>query len=110
MSEAQTVLPNPSDFSINEREGKFTAMFRVTGTIRFEIDADSVADARAKARADASRILDSGETDIDDMETVEVDHVYKNPAMYRVLREGKKMQVSRLEPGDIPREPDDRGF
>lgn len=110
MSEASTLALKPADFSVNERTGEYTARFAVSGTITIEIKADSLADAKAKADCEADKMREDSFVEIDDIDTIEVDHVYKNPPMYRVLRDGKNFQVSRLEPGDIPREPDEHGF
>jgi hypothetical protein len=54
---------------------------------------------------------EEGYVEIDDIHKVDLRHVSKDRPMYRVTREGKPMQVSHLQPGDLPRDPDpDRGF
>jgi hypothetical protein len=100
--------PNPEDFSVNERPGEFNVTFSVRGTIRTTIKADSLEDARAKAREMAE--FEEFGIELDEADDVEIDLVSKSPVMYRVLRDGKTMQVSRLAPGDLPRQPDERGF
>ncbi len=97
-----------SKFSVTGRYGEFYAVFRVEGEIRVQIKADSIEQARAKAREIADG--DDFGTELDEVIDVNIDYVYAARPMYRVTRDGSKMQVSRLEDGDIPREPDERGF
>ncbi len=104
----ETIKPDAANFSVNEKEGEFNAMFTVTGTVRMTIHAADLAEAKRKAREMAEG--ENFEVDLDEADSVTVDHVYKTPRMYRVTRDGGKMQVSRLEPGDLPRQPDERGF
>ena len=49
-------------------------------------------------------------TNIDAADAIDIGHIRKSPTMYRVIREGKNMQVSHLIDGDVPRPPDERGF
>lgn len=102
--------PNPSDFSCNERPRDYTAIINVRGTIRVSIQADSQEDAQRQAETEADRMEKEGYVEIDDIDELEVYRTYKDPPMYRVTREGKPMQVSRLDAGDTPRAPDERGF
>lgn len=49
--------------------------------------------------------------DIDDVDSVKIAGIRKSPKLYLVTdAEGRKCQKSRLQPGDMPREPDERGF
>ncbi|MDB5531561.1 MAG: hypothetical protein JWR51_4664 [Devosia sp.] len=100
--------PNPADFSVNERANEYEVRFSVRGEIRLTINAESPEDARSKAEA-MTEDEEFG-LELDDTDEVRVDHVWKTRPMFLVTREGKKMQVSRLDAGDLPREPDDRGF
>ncbi len=106
--EAQTTQPNPADFSVDEKPGEYRVRFDVRGEVTMDIDASSEAEARAKAEA----MLEDEEfgLELDEARDVSIGYVRKRSPMYRVLREGKAMQVSRLEAGDLPREPDERGF
>lgn len=104
----QGTKPNPADFSVNEKEGEFNIMFTVTGTVRTTIQAADLAEARQKAREMAD--ADDFDLDLDEADSVDVSHVYKSARMFRVTREGGKVQTSHLQPGDLPREPDERGF
>lgn len=102
--------PNPTDFSRNDKPGEYTAEVEVHGTISIRIEADSQEDAQRQAEAEVEKMQDDGYVEIDDIGTVDLQRVTKDRPMYRVTREGKPMQVSRLEHGDLPRDPDHRGF
>jgi hypothetical protein len=106
-SETSTA-PTPADFSADTREGEYEARFRVTGEVHVQIKASSLEDARRQAFA----MLDDERfgLELDGVDEVEVDRVFKAHTMYRVIREGREMQVSHLLPGDLPRDPDERGF
>jgi hypothetical protein len=104
------VSPNPNDFSRNEREREYTAIIYVRGRISVNVKADSAEDARRQAEAEIESLEKEGYVEIDDVDQIELSRVYKDPPMYRVIREGKTMQVSRLQPGDAPRSADERGF
>jgi len=100
--------PNPDDFTKDEKPGEYGIRFRVKGEIRLTIKAESKEDAKAQAEA----MLEDEDfgLELDEVDEVRVDYVYKTPAMFRVMREGKVMQVSRLEPGDVARAPNEYGF
>lgn len=104
----QADKPNPSDFSVDEKPGEYSARFEARGEIEVTIRASSEAEAREMAEA----MIDGGEIELaaDDMDEVRVIAVRRARPMYRVLCDGRKMQKSNLEPGDMPREPDERGF
>lgn len=97
-----TDKPNPADFSVNERPREYEVRFKVEGEVRLTIEADSLEDAKAQART-MMEDDDSFGSEIDDVHEVTVDHVWKSPPMYRVQRGDRTMQVSKLEPGDMPR-------
>lgn len=103
-------IPDKSLFSVNERDGEYTARISIRGTISMPIKAASKAEAEAKARAEVDKLWDDGFVEVDDIDQMEVSWVTKDPPMYRVTRDGKSMQVSHLDPGDTPRVPDERGF
>ncbi len=100
--------PNPADFSVNTREGEFDVCVRFTGTMRFTVEAAS----KAGAEAEVQRMIDADEIEPgpNDLDQIDVDYVCARPTMYRVKRDGRPMQVSHLRPGDLPRDPDERGF
>ena len=103
--------PNPADFSADERPREYVVIFAVQGTMTVKIKADSKEDAEAKAEEMADSIAEgSTEADLDEIDDVGVSDVYKSPPMYRVTRDGRPCQVSRLRPGDLPREPLEGGF
>lgn len=106
-----TDRPNPADFSADDRPREFRATIEVRGTMLVTIEADSIEEARSKA-ADMAAALDNEPTeiDLDGVDDVRVRYVSKSPTMYRITRGDAVMQVSRLEPGDMPRQPDARGF
>ena len=97
-----------TEFLKNERPNEYEARFRVEGDLFVSIEADSLDEAKAKAAA----MLDDEEAmlELDAITDARVDHVWKSPTMFLVNRGGSVMQVSRLQDGDIPRQPDDRGF
>jgi len=106
-----TTMPNPADFSVNEKPGEYTATIAVRGTISIDIKATDEADARRQAEEELARIETEGFVEIDDIDVLDLDRVTKDRPMYRVTREGKPMQVSHLQPGDEPRQPDEKyGF
>jgi hypothetical protein len=100
--------PKPEDFSVNERLNDYEVSFNVRGEVSLTIEATSLEDARAKAEDE----MDDEEfgIELDEVTETRIGHVRKSQPMYRVLRDGKQMQVSRLLPGDTPRQPDERGF
>lgn len=97
-----------SAFIANERPGEYEVTFRVTGEISTTIKADSIDDARAKAKAMAED--EEFGLELDSADDVRVGHVYKSWPMFLVTRDGKKMQVSHLKEGDLPRQPDERSY
>lgn len=101
---------NPADFSRNDRDGEYTVEIEVRGTISISIKADSAEDARKRAENELSRIEAEGYVEVDDVNDLRLARVKKDPPMYRVVRDGRPMQVSHLNDGDLPREPDRRGF
>ena len=103
--------PNPADFSVDEKPGEYRVIFKISGSMELTIKADDEAHASKLAEEFADRIAEGYEDfDFDDVDDVDVAHLRKSPPMYRVTQDGSKMQVSRLRPGDVPREPDERGF
>src|ERR1700722_16927055 len=106
MTDTDVKSPNPADFSRNEKPGEYTAEMEVRGTISIRIKAQSPEDAQRQAESELERIEKEGYIEIDDIEDVNLKRVTKDRAMYRVTREGKPMQVSHLQPGDLPRDPD----
>lgn len=106
-----TEAPNPADFSAQTFDGEFFATIRCEGTMRVTIKAATKEEATAQAEALCDRIAEGlDDFEPDDVDEVEVRSVWPRPSMFRVTRAGQKMQVSRLQPGDMPREADERGF
>lgn len=103
-----TTAPNPADFSVNERPNEYEVRFAIRGEVRLTINAGSKEEAQQKAQA----MLDDEDfgLELDGVDEARVDYVWKSQRMFRVTRDGKAMQVSRLDAGDLPREPDERGF
>jgi hypothetical protein len=102
--------PDPSNFSCDERENDYTAIINVRGTIRISIKANCKEAAQRQAEEEVDKMEKEGYVEIDDIDELEVYRTYKDDPMYRVTRDGKSMQVSRLQAGDEPRAPDERGF
>lgn len=101
-------LPNAADFIADDRPGEYDAIFSVHGTIRMTIKAESYEEAREKA-VSMTEDEEFG-LEIDEADDVSVGWLCKTPPMFLVTREGRSMQVSHLQPGDLPRQPDERGF
>jgi len=99
-------MPNPADFSRNDKPGEYTAVIEVRGTISIHIKAESQEDAQRQAEAELEGIEREGYVEIDNIDEIDLERVTKDRPMYRVTRDGKPMQVSHLQPGDLPREPD----
>jgi hypothetical protein len=103
--------PNPADFSVNERPREYDIHIYVEGYVVHKIMADSVDEARSEAARMVEAFEDGQEIpEIDDVSRVKLDRVEKTRPLFRVMRDGQKIQVSWLRPGDLPREPDERGF
>ena len=97
-----------SQFIANEQPNKFDVRISVRGEINVEVEAASLEEAREKANAMAGD--EEFGHEIDEVTDVRVDSVRKAPTMYLVTRSGRQMQVSRLLPGDLPRQPNENGF
>lgn len=111
MIDTKITAPNPADFSRNDKPGEYTAEIEVQGKISISIKAESHEDAQRQAEAELERMENDGYVEIDDIQVADLRRVSKDRAMYRVTRDGKPMQVSHLQTGDLPRDPDpDRGF
>lgn len=106
-----TSQPNPADFSVNDRPREYVVRINVEGVIRRTIKANSQEEADALAEKIGDDIAAERETvELDEVDEARVAYCGRAHPMYRVTRNGEKYQVSRLEPGDLPREPDERGF
>ena len=100
------LAPNPDDFSRNDKPREYTAEIEVRGTFSISIMADSLEDARRQAETEMERIENEGYIEIENVEDMDLQRVTKDRPMHRVTREGKSMQVSHLQPGGLPRDPD----
>ena len=106
-----TKNPDPTKFSVNDKPREYEATLHVKGTVTFYLKADSQEDADAQAAAIVRKIENGEEpAELDDGADVEAIECTRSRPLFRVMREGTAMQVSRLELGDMPREPDCRGF
>ncbi|WP_426126266.1 hypothetical protein [Pararhizobium sp. PWRC1-1] len=99
---------NAAGFLQNERPNEYEVRFSVEGEIRVTLIADSLDAAKAKAEA----MIESEDfgMELDGVTDSRVDHVMKSRTMFLVTRDGRSMQVSRIDNGDLPREPTDGGF
>ena len=106
-----TDKPNPADFSVDEKPGEYEITIRVEGEIKRAIKADSIEQAEAMAEDMADKIANGDDdAELDDIEDVRVQGVRRAPPMFRVMRDGFAVLTSHLRPGDLPREPNERGF
>lgn len=100
------IMPDASNFSRNDKPGEYTAEVTVSGKISISIKAESQEDAQRQAEVEVERMEKEGFVEIDDIDEIDLRRVTKDRSMYRVTREGKRMQVSHLQAGDLPRDPD----
>jgi hypothetical protein len=100
--------PDASAFLKDEKPGEYDVTFRMEGTVYRTVKAESL----EAAQREAERLLDDEDfgLELDQVDKGRVSHLTKTRPMYLVTRNGRKSQVSRLEPGDEPRQPDERGF
>lgn len=106
-----TEKPNSADFSVDDRPREYRAHIRFEGEMVVRIMADSEDEAKQKAEDMADALVEgTEEIDPHEIEIADLKHVYRSRPMFRVIRDGQAMQVSHLAPGDVPREPDERGF
>ena len=106
-----TDQPNPDDFSVDEKPREYEIRIRVEGEIHRTIEADSQEQAEAMAGKIEDDIFeDKYGAEVDEIDDVRVVYCRRARPMFRVIRDGQKMQVSHLGAGDVPREPDERGF
>lgn len=105
---AQMSEINKTLFRVNKREGIYYAEFHVRGTIKVEIEASTEEEADEKAEA----MMDGDDfgLELDDCEDIVLRDLSPARPMYLVTRKGETMQVSHLQEGDEPREPDENGF
>lgn len=102
--------PKPEDFMVYKREGEFDISFSIRGTISRTIKATSREEAKSIAEAMAYDDDSDELLELDDISDVRVDFVSQKRPLFLVLRDGHPMRVSHLEEGDMPRQPDSRGF
>ena len=106
-----TDKPNSSDFSVNAKPREYKVTIGISGSMSVTIQADSEEHAERLAEDLADKLAEGVlDVELDDLGDVAVDDIRKTPPMYRVTRDGQKMQVSRLLSSDLPRDPDERGF
>lgn len=96
--------PNPDDFEVDEKARDYRATFSVQGSLTIDIEAESLEEAKRIAGKLSSD--DDFGLELDEVERVEIDHVWRHPPMFLVMRDGRKMQVSHLSEGDTPRPPE----
>ena len=99
-----------SQFKVNRREGEFDVRFRVEGEVSRTIKAASLSEAKIKAQEMVEDEDGDDLLELDEIHDARVDWVSQKPDMYLVARGGRKMQVSHIQEGDLPRDPDERGW
>jgi len=96
-------MPNPADFLYDDQEGKYEAVVSVTGRDRLSLLAPNLEAARGLVQDAIERDgLDLTPPQITEIDIVDV---RPKPRVYLVMRDGERMRVSHLQPGDTPREP-----
>ena len=101
--------PDPADFSVNEKKGEFEVVLYFTGTVRTTVSAADEEAARTQAAVLLKEYKDEG-VELDEIEAGRVERCRASRPMYLVTRDGGPMQVSHLQPGDLPRQPTASGF
>ena len=105
-AETAALARDPAEFWCNPQEGEFYASVRVTATVNESVKAASREEARKKIEdmIEAEGIDVCG-TDVDE---ARVDSIYAERSMYLVHRPGTTVSgTTRIQPGDVPREPKD---
>jgi hypothetical protein len=99
--------PNPDDFSFHIDENKYRVTLRIEGEMSVKIEANSKDEAKRKAEDMADKLADDClEIELDDFDDVSVGyHIQVPRKMYRITRDGQKLQTTTLRPGDLPRDP-----
>jgi len=87
-------------FYRDEQTGQFNVEVRVTGTVYLTVEAHD----RDAARKLVEAMIEKDEIELfgSDIEDADIDHVRACPTMYLVMRDGREMGVSRVQPGDEP--------
>lgn len=101
--------PDPSKFHYYDRPQEFIVNLRVSGTASLTIRAETHEDAEAKAWEIIER--DDFEADLEDCDDVVINCISKSPTrMYLITRPESPSTTgtSKLLPGDLPVEPDQR--
>lgn len=94
-------------FSSDERKDRWNVWIEVHTQWPEEITAATAEEALAKVESlIAANSLDV----VAEPGDFRVVRVRSQPPIYRVLRDGLALRVSHVQPGDQPREPDERGF
>lgn len=101
-------MPDKSLFKVDERANEYYVTFSIEGEIEVLVTASSEAEARDEAE-DMMADDDFGE-ELDEVSRIQISYVRKARPMYLVTRDGQKIKTSHLQPGDMPRDPDERGF
>ena len=106
--EADAAKPDPNAFH-KRASRSYSARIRVVGYVTIKIEADSQEEAEAKVSAEIERMWDNGGDmiELDEVDDLGRPSVRKDPDMYLVTRRGSPMQVSKLQPFDEPRQPDE---
>ena len=106
-----TTLPHPHDFSKKTSDGEFDVLVEITGSVWMTIRARDLDEAKRLAAEKADYFLSVDfDHSLDDVESAQVLRVKPRSSLYRVMRNGEAILVSHLQPGDVPRDPDEWGF
>lgn len=106
----QDALPLDA-FSFVDRPHQYLVPVRIEATVMVEV-APGVADPREIAETCVRERLDDEFHVLLGIDSAEIAARTPQPLprMYRVTRDGRALQTSLIQPGDQPREPDERGF
>lgn len=102
-------MPDQGKFHYYDQPPIFTVNLRVSGTASLTIAAETREEAKAKAREIIER--DDFEADLEDCDDVDISYISEHPTrMYLITRPESPSTTgtSKLLPGDLPREPNQR--
>ena len=102
-------MPDQGKFHYYDQPPRFTVNLLVSGTASLTIAAETHEEAKAKAWEIIKR--DDFEVDLEDWDDVDISYISEHPTrMYLITRPESHSTTgtSKILPGDLPREPDQR--
>jgi len=100
MNEEVKHTPDLSALYRDEQAGQFNVEVHVSGTVYLTVKAED----REAARRQVEAMIENDEIELfgSDIDDAGINYVRPCPTMYLVMRDGKEMGVSHVQPGDEP--------